>query len=224
MIIIGEKAYLKTYDKKEIKELDIDNNVNKIIKEHNDEIKSTKVIRKESKTSNNDMYSNLKNKASIINRDKRHIQEKVSEIQTQQQKVENMEESLNQIKSYYLSTISKAKEKEEKEKVKINKIQKEVDSLNNEYITEITELKESEDIIEAISLALDKINNVKSKLEHYKSKLVNLEYLVEKSKNELDLTQKKVEASIDDNIISNPLSFISISGDLNTGIIVDIKI
>jgi len=132
MIIIGEKAYLKTYDKKEIKELDIDNNVNKIIKEHNDEIKSTKVIRKESKTSNNDMYSNLKNKASIINRDKRHIQEKVSEIQTQQQKVENMEESLNQIKSYYLSTISKAKEKEEIEKVKINKIQKEVDILNNE--------------------------------------------------------------------------------------------
>lgn len=224
MIIIGEKAYLKTYDKKEIKELDIDNNVNKIIKEHNDEIKSTKVIRKESKTSNNDMYSNLKNKASIINRDKRHIQEKVSEIQTQQQKVENMEESLNQIKSYYLSTISKAKAKEEKEKVKVNKIQKEVDSLNNEYITEVTELKESEDIIEAISLALDKINNVKSKLEHYKSKLVNLEYLVEKSKNELDLTQKKIEASIDDNIISNPLNFISISGDLNTGIIVDIKI
>ncbi|MCC3869503.1 hypothetical protein [Terrisporobacter mayombei] len=224
MIIIGEKAYLKTYDKKEIKELDIDNNVNKIIKEHNDEIKSTKVIRKESKTSNNDMYNNLKNKASIVNRDKRHIQEKVSEIQTQQQKVENMEESLNRIKSYYLSTISKAKGKEEKEKVKINKIQKEVNSLNNEYITEVTELKESEDIIEAISLALDKINNVKSKLEQYKSKLVNLEYLVEKSKNELDLTQKKVEANIDDNIISNPLNFISISGDLNTGIIVDIKI
>lgn len=224
MIVIGEKAYLKTYDKKENQEHDINNNINKIAKSHNDEIKSTKVTRKESKTSNNDMYNNLKNKASILSRDARHIQDKVSQIQIQQQKVENMEESLNQIKSYYLSSIRKAKQEEEKEKVKINKIKKEVDDLNGEYITEITELKESQDIIDAIGAALSKINDIKSKLEQYKSKLMNLECLVEKSKNELNLEQKKIETNLDENIISNPLDFISISGDLNTGIIIDIKI
>ncbi|WP_434798854.1 hypothetical protein [Terrisporobacter vanillatitrophus] len=224
MIVIGEKAYLKTYDKKENQELDIDKNINKIVKSHNDEIKSTKITRKESKTSNNDMYNNLKNKASILSRDERHIQDKVSQIQIQQQKVENMEESLNQIKSYYLSSIRKAKQEEEKEKVKINKIKKEVDDLDNKYITEVTELKESEDIIDAISVALNKINDIKSKLEQYKSKLMNLECLVEKSKKELDSEQKKIEMNLDESIISNPLDFISISGDFDTGIIIDIKI
>lgn len=221
MIVIGEKAYLKTYDKKENKELDIDKNISKIVKSHDDEIKSTQVTRKESKTSNNDMYNNLKNKASILSKDKRYIQDKVSEIQIQQQKVENMEALLNQIKSYYLSTIRKGKQEEEKEKVKINKIQKEVDSLSNEYITEV---KASEDIIEAISVALSKINDIKSKLEQYKTKLMNLECLVEKSKRELDSEQKKVEINLDESIISNPLDFISISGDFDTGIIIDIKI
>lgn len=226
MIIIGEKAYLKTHDKREIQELDIDNKINKTIKAHNDEIKSTKVLRKESKTSNNDMYNNLKNKASILNRDKRNIQDKVSEIQIKQQKVENMEESLNQIKSYYLSSIRKAKQGEEKEKVKvrINKIKKEVDDLNSECITEVTELKDSQDIIDAIGAALNKINDIKNKLEQYKSKLINLECLVEKSKNKLDLEEKKIEINLNENIISNPLDFISISGDLNTGIVVDIII
>ncbi|WP_419725111.1 hypothetical protein [Terrisporobacter petrolearius] len=224
MIIIGEKAYLKTHDKREIQELDIDNKINKTIKAHNDEIKSTKVLRKESKTSNNDMYNNLKNKASILNRDKRHIQDKVSEIQIKQQKVENMEESLNQIKSYYLSSIRRAKQEEEKDKVKvrINKIKKEVDDLNSECITEVTEIKESQDIIDAIGAALNKINDIKNKLEQYKSKLINLECLVEKSKNKLDLEEKKIEINLNENIISNPLDFISISGDLNTGIVVDI--
>ncbi|MDU4860359.1 MAG: hypothetical protein E6356_01110 [Terrisporobacter othiniensis] len=226
MIIIGEKAYLKTHDKREIQELDIDNKINKTIKAHNDEIKSTKVLRKESKTSNNDMYNNLKNKASILNRDKRHIQDKVSEIQIKQQKVENMEESLNQIKSYYLSSIRRAKQEEEKEKVKvkINKIKKEVDDLNSECITEVTELKESQDIIDAIGTALNKINDIKNKLEQYKSKLMNLECLVDKSKNELNLEEKKIETNLDENIILNPLDFISISGDLNIGIVVDIII
>lgn len=226
MIIIGEKAYLKTHDKREIQELDIDNKINKTIKAHNDEIKSTKVLRKESKTSNNDMYNNLKNKASILNRDKRHIQDKVSEIQIKQQKVENMEESLNQIKSYYLSSIRRAKQEEEKEKVKvkINKIKKEVDDLNSECITEVTELKESQDIIDAIGAALNKINDIKNKLEQYKSKLMNLECLVDKSKNELNLEEKKIETNLDENIILNPLDFISISGDLNIGIVVDIII
>lgn len=224
MIVIGEKAYLKEYEKKQTQELDIDNNMNKIVKTENDEIKSTKVTRKEAKTSNNDMYNNLKNKASILSRDKRGIQDKVSEVQTQQQKVESMEESLNQIKSYYLSTISKTKQEGEKEKVKINKIQKQVDELNNEYVTEVTELKELEDIMQAISVALNKINEIKSKLEQYKTKLISLEHLVQKSKQELDLEQNKIETNIDENIISNPLDFISISGDINTGIIIDIKI
>lgn len=224
MIVIGEKAYLKIYDKKENQELDIDNNINKIVKSHNDEVKSTKVTRKESKTSNNDMYNNLKNKASILNRDKRYIQDKVSQIQVQQQKVKNMEESLNKIKSYYLSTIRKTKQEEKKEKVKINKIQKEVDDLNNEYITEVTELKKSEDIIEAINLALNKITCIKSKLEQYKLKLINLEYLTKESKKGLDLTQNKIEINIDENMILNPLDFISISGDINTEVTIDIKI
>lgn len=224
MIIIGEKAYLKTYDKKENQEMDIDNNISKIVKSHHDEIKSTQVTRKEPKTSNNDMYNNLKNKASILSGDKREIQDKVSQIQIQYQKVENMEASLNQIKSYYLSTIIKTKQEEGKEKVKINKIQKEVNNLSNEYIIEVKELKESEDIIEAINLALNKIKDIKSKLEKYKSKLMNLEYLVEKSKRELDLEQNKIDTNIDENIILNPLDFISINGDLSTGIIIDIKI
>ena len=223
MIVIGEKAYLKTYDKKEDQELDINNNINKIVKTHQYELKSTKVMRKEPKTSNNDMYNNIKNKASILNRDKRDIQEKVSEVQIQLQKVESMEESLNKIKAYSLNNVKKAK-KEEKNKVKVNKIQKEVDNLNNDYRDKIIELKDPEEIIDIISEAIFKINRIKSKLEHYKSKLINLGCLVEESEKELNLSQMRTETNTDEEIISNLLDFISISGDLNTGIIIDIKI
>lgn len=224
MIIIGERAYLKAYEKNQKQEIDTDNNVNKVTKVQNDQVQSTKVNRKESKTANNDMYNNLKSKASILCNDKRAIQDKVSEVQTQQQKVENMEESLNQIKSYYISTMSKTKQEGEKEKVKINKIQKQVDELNNEYTKEVTQLTELEDIIQTINLALNKINNIKNKLEQYKSKLISLEHLVQKSKQELEQEQNKIDANIDENIISNPLDFINISGDISTGIIIDIKI
>lgn len=230
MIITGEKAFLKTYDKKINQEVNCENDVSKLINVQNEEIKNIKVNRKSSKTSNNDIYKNIKDKAAILKNDKRNIQEKVSFIQIQEQKVDNMEKKLTDLKLYYLQTMENGKQEEAKEKIKIRKIQKQVNQLSDEYESEIVELKDSEQILESLGECLKKINDIKGKLAQHKAKLLNLEHLINQNKTELECAESTVEKygdsedHISENTINNPLDFVFIQGDIAVGIIVDIMI
>ncbi len=230
MIITGEKAFLKTYDKKINQEVNCENDVSKLINVQNEEIKNIKVNRKSSKTSNNDIYKNIKDKAAILKNDKRNIQEKVSFIQIQEQKVDNMEKKLTDLKLYYLQTMENGKQEEAKEKIKIRKIQKQVNQLSDEYESEIVELKDSEQILESLGECLKKINDIKGKLAQHKAKLLNLEHLINQNKTELECAESIVEKygdsedHISENTINNPLDFVFIQGDIAVGIIVDIMI
>ena len=77
---------------------------------------------------------------------------------------------------------------------------------------------------------LNKINDIKGKLAQYKSKLIELESQINRKKHDVECREKlmesyvEVEESINENIIINPLDFISIEGDINTGILVNILI
>lgn len=228
MIIIGEKAYLKSYDSKMNNELNAQYEIGKQINVQKEENNKNKVTRKESKTSNNDIYKNIRNKANILNQDHRDVQEKVSLIQTQEQEVQNMENTLKQVKSNYMQAIESGKQEEIKQRVKIKKVQKEVDNLQQEYISENVYLKDDSKILDAINESLKKINDIKSKLAKYKSKLMSLENDVNKHKKEVEnqssLIQDYISKDeyINEKIIINPLDFIFIENERNGGIIINI--
>lgn len=230
MIVTGEKAFLKTYDKKLNQEVNCENDVSKLINVQNDEIKNIKVNRKSSKTSNNDIYKNIKDKAAILKSDKRNIQEQVSFIQIEEQKAANIEKTLTELKVYYLQTMENGKQEEVREKIKIRKIQNQVNKLSDEYESEIVELQDSQQILEVLSECIKKINDIKGKLAQHKAKLLNLEHSINQNKKELEYTESIVEkyddsqSFISEDIIINPLDFVLIQGDMTVGIVVDIII
>lgn len=230
MIIIGEKAYLKSYDPKMDQGSNMQSEISKLVKMQNDDKNNTKIQRKENKNTNNDIYKNIKNKASILNKDQRNIQEKISLIQVQEQKVGDMENTLKQVKSTYLQAIQNGKQEETKQKIKIKKVLKEVDDLNNEYESEQGYIRGDENILNVVNEALKKINYIKNKLSQYKAKLLSLESEVDRNEREISSTEKSIEISIEseeyinERIIINPLDFIFIEGSIDSGMIINILI
>lgn len=230
MIIIGEKAYLKSYDPKMDQGSNVQSEISKLVKMQNDDKNNTKVQRKENKNTNNDIYKNIKNKASILNKDQRNIQEKISLIQIQEQKVGDMENILKQVRSTYIQAIENGKQEETKQKIKIKKILREVDELNDDYESEKEYIKGDESILSVVDEALNKINYIKNKLAQYKSRLLSLESEVDRNKRDIESTEKSIESYkeseeyISEKIILNPLDFIFIEGSIDSGIIINILI
>ena len=80
--------------------IDSSNNVNqylniKLQEENNAEKKTTTTTKK----TNNDIYQTIRTKASIVNSDQRGIQDRISEIQSQEHKIETIESTLKQAKA-----------------------------------------------------------------------------------------------------------------------------
>lgn len=229
MIITGEKVYLKSYDKKMSNELNLDNKVSEL-KKIQDELENPKVNRKNGKMTNNDSYKSIRNKASVLKNDSRNIQDKISLIQVQEQNVDNMEVALKQAKTYYLQELKNGKTEEAKEKIKIRKIQKQINDINEEYKTEIIEIKDSQKVLDTLNIAFKRINDIKGKLSQYKARLLSLEALVEENKNKLEKAERVIENShvyeyeISKESILNASKYIFIEGDMNMGIIIDIFI
>lgn len=123
MIIIGEKAYLKNYDKNIDKDnMNSEYNYVHRVQLQESEMKSTKVTRKRKTKCNNYIYKNIKNKASVLKKDKRDIQEKITFIQIQEEKFNDMEEKIKKSKKYYLKAIEEEKQEDINEKIKRYKI------------------------------------------------------------------------------------------------------
>ena len=230
MIVTGEKVYLKSYDSKLHNDTTKQNEINNLVQIENQQIQDNKVSRKERKNSNNYIYKNIRNKAQVLKKDQRDIQEKISTIQIQEQKVNEMEKLLNKVKKSYLQYIENGKQEEIKEKIKIKTIQKEINNLDKEYFIKETFLQDKDQVLSTVRQTLNKINDIKGKLAQYKSKLIELESQINRKKHDVECREKlmesyvEVEESINENIIINPLDFISIEGDINTGILVNILI
>lgn len=167
----------------------------------------------------------IKRKASTMNYQQRQLQERISDIQVQEAKIDEMEKTLQNAKNIYSENIKNEKKESSNIKVKIKQLAKKEDELNFKSYEEInsknTDNKlEDERIISIIEETLKKIDQVKNQIAIYKSKLMILEDSVDKALSKLSSNKD----SIQKDFINEELGFISIENNIETGIRINIAI
>ena len=167
----------------------------------------------------------IKRKVNIMNYNQRELQSRISDIQIQEAKIEEMEKTLQDAKNIYSENIKNEKKESLNIKVKIKQLAKKEDELNLKSYEEIksknTDNKlEDERTISIIEETLKKIEQVKNKISIYKTKLMILEYSVDKAVSKLYSNKD----SIHKDFINEELGFISIENNIETGILINIAI
>ena len=118
--------------KDKVSQINSSNNVNqylniKLEQENNKDSKTTIT-----KSKNQDIYKTIRKKASIINSDQRNIQDKISLIQAQEQKISQIENTLKYARKEYEQAIKSEKKEEVKQKIKIRQLSNKIDNLKNQ--------------------------------------------------------------------------------------------
>ena len=113
--------------------IDSSNNVNqylsiKLQQENNVGKKTTTTT----KNANNDIYQTIRTKASIVTTDQRGIQDKISMIQSQEQKIETIENTLKKTKDEYTKAVKSGQKEEVKQKIKVRQLTKQISELKNQ--------------------------------------------------------------------------------------------
>ena len=208
----------------------------KLIEENDLEKKSTK---NNNKKANNDIYQVIRKKASIINSDQRGIQDKISIIQAQEQKIETIENTLKQARTEYTQAIQNGKKEEIKQKIKVRQLNKEIDDLKNQTKEQKQEevrykdrnyIQDENKLLEKVNQILKKINSTKSKLEQYKSELISLSQDIQTNKSKIDAQESEIRQCLDDSeyitngIEINLTDYVDLRGNIATGIIINIYI
>lgn len=227
--------------KDKVSQINSSNNVNqylniKLEQENNKDSKTTIT-----KSKNQDIYKTIRKKASIINSDQRNIQDKISLIQAQEQKISQIENTLKYARKEYEQAIKSEKKEEVKQKIKIRQLSNKIDNLKNQSqekqskIEEINNdkeiyLEDEEKIINRINELLEKISNSKSQMSQYKAELIALSQQIESNKAKIKVQESELQKNLEDSdyIINN----VSISNynysnknvNISTGIIIDIYI
>ena len=180
-----------------------------------------------SKNDNNssNTITRIKRKASTMNYKQRELQERISNIQTQETKIYEMEKALESAKYSYSEKLKNEKKEFLKVKVKINQLSKQEDDLelkSNADLKNKTRDKQHEDerVISIIEETLKKIEQIKNQISIYKSKLMDLEDSVDKAISKLSSSKD----FIDKDFVIEELGFISIEDNVETGIIININI
>lgn len=184
---------------------------------------NAKTYNKDNNSLNN--INKIKRKVNIMNYNQRELQSRISDIQIQEAKIEEMEKTLQDAKNIYSENIKNEKKESLNIKVKIKQLAKKEDELNFKSYEEInsknTDNKlEDERIISIIEETLKKIEQVKNKISIYKTKLMILEYSVDKAVSKLYSNKD----SIQKDFINEELGFISIENNIETGILINIAI
>lgn len=220
-MVLVDRTYLRNY------EIAVQEDLNKNISVETQSKDSKKVKRKKGKNPDNNIYRDLKNKISVVNKSQKNIKEKLSHVQVHEDKVDEMEATLKEIKSAYQQAIKEGKQEQIKEKIKIKKILKETNDLGHEYNVEL-DCSREENTINTINEALKNIQNIKYKLSEYKAKLLDIEKYVNRTKKEYETKEKIVknhiesEEYISEKVLINPLDFIFVEGDLDVGVVINI--
>ena len=112
--------------------IDISTNVNQYLnimlqQENDKEAKTTTTNKK----TNQDIYATIRTKANIISLDQRNIQDKISLIQSQEQKIETIENTLKYTKNEYVQAIQNGKKEEVKQRIKIKQLSSQINDLKN---------------------------------------------------------------------------------------------
>lgn len=184
---------------------------------------NAKTYNKDNNSLNN--INKIKRKVNIMNYNQRELQSRISDIQVQEAKIDEMEKTLQNAKNIYSENIKNEKKESSNIKVKIKQLAKKEDELNFKSYEEInsknTDNKlEDERIISIIEETLKKIDQVKNQIAIYKSKLMILEDSVDKAVSKLYSNKD----SIYKDFINEELGFISIENNIETGILINIAI
>lgn len=227
--------------KDKVSQINSSNNVNqylniKLEQENNKDSKTTIT-----KSKNQDIYKTIRKKASIINSDQRNIQDKISLIQAQEQKISQIENTLKYARKEYEQAIKSEKKEEVKQKIKIRQLSNKIDNLKNQSqekqskIGEINNDKENyledeEKIINRINELLEKISNSKSQMFQYKAELIALSQQIESDKAKIKVQESELQKNLEDsdyiinNISISNYNYSNKNGNISTGIIIDIYI
>lgn len=227
--------------KDKVSQINSFNNVNqylniKLEQENNKDSKTTIT-----KSKNQDIYKTIRKKASIINSDQRNIQDKISLIQAQEQKISQIENTLKYARKEYEQAIKSEKKEEVKQKIKIRQLSNKIDNLKNQSqekqskIEEINNYKENyledeEKIINRINELLEKISNSKSQMSQYKAELIALSQQIESDKAKIKVQENELQKNLEDsdyiinNISISNYNYSNKNGNISTGIIIDIYI
>lgn len=227
--------------KDKVSQINSSNNVNqylniKLEQENNKDSKTTIT-----KSKNQDIYKTIRKKASIINSDQRNIQDKISLIQAQEQKISQIENTLKYARKEYEQAIKSEKKEEVKQKIKIRQLSNKIDNLKNQSqekqskIEEINNDKENyledeEKIINRINELLEKIINSKSQMSQYKAELIALSQQIESDKAKIKVQESELQKNLEDsdyiinNISISNYNYSNKNGNISTGIIIDIYI
>lgn len=227
--------------KDKVSQINSSNNVNqylniKLEQENNKDLKTTIT-----KSKNQDIYKTIRKKASIINSDQRNIQDKISLIQAQEQKISQIENTLKYARKEYEQAIKSEKKEEVKQKIKIRQLSNKIDNLKNQSqekqskIGEINNDKENyledeEKIINRINELLEKISNSKSQMSQYKAELIALSQQIESNKAKIKVQESELQKNLEDsdyiinNISISNYNYSNKNGNISTGIIIDIYI
>lgn len=210
----------------------------KLIEENDLEKKATK---NNNKKANNDIYQVIRKKASIINSDQRGIQDKISIIQAQEQKIKTIENTLKQARTEYTQAIQNGKKEEIKQKIKVRQINKQIDDLKNQAkekdqkqeevkYKDRNYIQDENKLLEKVNQILKKINSTKIKLEQYKSELISLSQDIQINKSKIDAQESEIRQCLDDSeyitngIEINLTDYVDLRGNIATGIIINIYI
>lgn len=227
--------------KDKVSQINSSNNVNqylniKLEQENNKDSKTTIT-----KSKNQDIYKTIRKKASIINSDQRNIQDKISLIQAQEQKISQIENTLKYARKEYEQAIKSEKKEEVKQKIKIRQLSNKIDNLKNQSqekqskIGEINNDKENyledeEKIINRINELLEKISNSKSQMSQYKAELIALSQQIESNNAKIKVQESELQKNLEDsdyiinNISISNYNYSNKNGNISTGIIIDIYI
>ena len=227
--------------KDKVSQINSSNNVNqylniKLEQENNKDSKTTIT-----KSKNQDIYKTIRKKASIINSDQRNIQDKISLIQAQEQKISQIENTLKYARKEYEQAIKSEKKEEVKQKIKIRQLSNKIDNLKNQSqekqskIEEINNdkeiyLEDEEKIINRINELLEKISNSKSQMSQYKAELIALSQQIESDKAKIKVQESELQKNLEDsdyiinNISISNYDYSNKNGNISTGIIIDIYI
>ena len=218
--------------KDKVSQINSSNNVNqylniKLEQENNKDSKTTIT-----KSKNQDIYKTIRKKASIINSDQRNIQDKISLIQAQEQKISQIENTLKYARKEYEQAIKSEKKEEVKQKINNLKNQSQEKQSKIEEINNDKEnyLEDEEKIINRINELLEKINNSKSQMSQYKAELIALSQQIESNKAKIKVQESELQKNLEDsdyiinNVSISNYNYSNKNGNISTGIIIDIYI
>lgn len=220
-MILIDRTYLRNY------EIAIQEELNKTITRETQNKNVKKVKRKKGKNPDNNIYKDLKRKISVANKSQKSIKQRLSQVHAHEEKVKELESMLNKMKSKHQKAIKEGNQEQIREKIKIKNILTETNNLMNEYNLDL-DLSRKKNTIDVINQSLKNIQSIKIKLSQYKSKLLDIQKYVSRTKKDYEtkeeIIRKNMESEkyINQRVLINPTDFIFIGSELDIGIIINI--